>query len=907
MAIPVHPGRASLAFVGRREPLDALAAALQDAREGRSRLALVEGPAGIGKTVLIDRFLAGAGDATILRASGDESERELAGGVLDQLLRRAGETPGELPESAGHVALGARLLDLLGVLQEDRPVVVAIDDAHWADALSLRALLFVVRRLVADRVLVILATREAVPVLPEGLAKAAQAGGPWLVLQPFSAAELRELARARGVDLSAGAVRRLELHAGGNPLYTTALLDELPPDVWHRHDNPPAPRSFAAIVAGRVADCSQDAVRLLEAVAVFGARTPLATAASLGGVEQPLEALDEGAAAGLLRGPEPSGLPAPAFSHPLVAAAIYDRIPATRRAQLHAQAAELADDEWTALRHLAAAATGYDAGLAGRLAAFAERKEVGHALPAASLALVTAARLTPDRAQREDRLLRAVDWMLVAGDAAHARAFAEDIAGFAEGPRRSSILGQLAELEGRIDEAARLFAEAWERCDPAADPVLAAMIAHRNAYHALRSLDDERVVEWSRRALSLAPRDPLAVGWAGTLALSLWRLGHPDEAFAALEEARTGDPISDVYLRGQRGWLRLAGDDIEGARADLEAAAAEELRLGALLFSSIRLTVLSRAHFTAGDWGAAAVAAERAMALASEAEHPHSAFVWWAAVAVPAARGEWETVDAYARMVAAEPLDALDRTVALGMALAVVAAARNEPERVLAALEPVAALSPNPGIDEPGFWPWQDLYADALVSLDRAAEADRFLQPHEERAAARARPSMIARLARVRGRVEAASGRREQAEAAFRRAREHIEPLGMPYEDALIRLAHGQFLRRNGRRRAAADELTCALDLLTELGARPALERCERELEACGLKPVRRHGSPRPDLTPQEQSIARLVATGRTNREVAAELLLSAKTVEMHLTRIYAKLGISSRARLVAMGAEGVL
>jgi DNA-binding CsgD family transcriptional regulator len=241
------------------------------------------------------------------------------------------------------------------------------------------------------------------------------------------------------------------------------------------------------------------------------------------------------------------------------------------------------------------------------------------------------------------------------------------------------------------------------------------------------------------------------------------------------------------------------------------------------------------------------------------------------------------------------------------MALAVVAAARNEPERVLAALEPVAALSPNPGIDEPGFWPWQDLYADALVALDRAAEADRFLRPHEERAAARKRPSMIARLARVRGRVEAASGRREQAEAAFRRAREHIEPLGMPYEDALIRLAHGQFLRRNGRRRAAADELTSALDLLTELGARPAQERCERELEACGLKPVRRHGSPRPDLTPQEQSIARLVATGRTNREVAAELLLSAKTVEMHLTRIYAKLGISSRARLVAMGAEGML
>src|SRR5262245_4137350 len=132
MAIPVHPGRGSLAFVGRREPLDALVAAWQDALEGRSRLVLIEGPAGIGKTALIDRFLEDAGDATVLRASGDDSERELAGGVLDQLFRRAGEPPGSLPESAGHVALGARLLDLLGVLQDDRPVVVAIDDAHWA-------------------------------------------------------------------------------------------------------------------------------------------------------------------------------------------------------------------------------------------------------------------------------------------------------------------------------------------------------------------------------------------------------------------------------------------------------------------------------------------------------------------------------------------------------------------------------------------------------------------------------------------------------------------------------------------------------------------------------------------------------------------------------------------------------
>jgi len=883
-------------FVGRQQELRVLQAALEDARAGRPRVVAVEGPAGIGKTALVERFLAEAVDVTALRASGDATETELVFGVVDHLLRHAGQARPDL-EAEDHVAAGTRVLELLGALQDEHPVVVAIDDVHWADAPSLRALLFVVRRLVADRVLVVLATREDTAALPEGLVKAAK---PWLVLQPFTLEELRTLAQAHGVQLTTGAAQRLESHAGGNPLYTRALLDELPADAWHRHDNLPAPRSFAAIVKRRVAACSENAARLLEAVAVLGPHCPLSTCASLGEVQTPLEALDEAAAANLLRWDELPGAPAPAFVHPLVAAAVYDQLPAARRARLHAAAADLVEDEAASLRHLAAAAAGPDAELAAKLDALAVRKAAGQSLEAGALAMVSAARLSAGRSEREERLLKAVDWMLVAGDVAQARAFAGEIAAFADGPRRSSILGQLAEFEGQVDTAARLLSEAWQQCDAEADPVLAAMIAHRNGYHALRSLRDRDVVMWVRRALALAPDQPLAVGWAVTLAISLWRLGEAGEAFRVLEDAKTGDDDVDLHLRGQRGWLRFASDDIEGARADLEAAIAGELRLGALVFSSIRLTILSHLQYVTGEWGDAVVSAERAMALAAEAEHPHAAFVWWAVVAVPAARGDWETADAYARRAAAEPIDATDRTVPLGMTLALVAAARGDPEAVLAALEPVAALSPNPGVDEPGFWPWQGLYGEALVALNRVAEADAFLRPHEALASERGRASMIAKLARVRGRVEAALGRRDPAAAAFERALEHIEPLGMPYEQALIQFAHGQFLRRNGRRRAASEELGRAREALVELDARPALERCERELEACGLHPVKRKSQDRPDLTPREEAVARLVATGRTNREVASELLLSIKTVELHLTRIYAKLGVSSRAQLAA-------
>jgi DNA-binding CsgD family transcriptional regulator len=886
-------------FVGRREELQSLEDALERAREGQPQTVLVEGAAGIGKTALVERLIAGADDVTVLRASGDSSEGDLAFGVVEQMLRRAGAAL----DATDHVAVGAQILGLLGGF-EDRPVIVFFDDAHWADVPSLRALLFVVRRLVADRVLVVIATRESEPVLPEGLIKAAaSANGRRLRLPPFRAEDLRELAHAQGITMSARVAQRLEAHAGGNPLHTRALLEELPAEVWHRQDDLPAPRSFAALVVQRVEASPPDVRRLLDAVAVLGPRCPLATAASLGGVEEPFEALDEATGLGLLRA-DHTPVPTPAFEHPLIAAAVYEHIGPARRAQLHAGAAALVEDEGAALRHLAAASPGPDEELAARTERFAERKEAGHLLEVGAAAMVTASRLSGDRAQREQRLLRAVDWMLVAGDAAQARTFADEVLASADHARRYSVLGQLAELEGHADDAARLLADAWERCDPALDPVQSATIAHRNAYHYLRQLRDREVVTWAQRALELARSDVLAVGWAGTLALSLWRQGSAGEAYEALASAATGDEDVDLHLRGMRGWLRFADDDLDRGRADLEAAVAGELRIGALLVTSIYMTVLARLQYAVGAWADAVVSAEQALALAAEAEHPHSAFVWWAAIAVPAARGDWASADEFARLAAAEPPDPPDRAVAVGMALALHAAARGDHQGVLAALDPAAALSPNPAIDEPGFWPWQDLYGEALVGLGRAADADAFLRPHEALAAERERPSAIAKLARVRGRVEAAAGRRAQASAAFATALEHIERLDMPYEQALIRFAHGQYLRRNGQRRAAAKELTVAREAFEGLGARPALERCDRELVACGLTPVKRSAAERPDLTPQEEAVARLVATGRTNREVAAELLLSVKTVEVHLTRIYAKLGISSRTQLAARAAE---
>jgi DNA-binding CsgD family transcriptional regulator len=158
----------------------------------------------------------------------------------------------------------------------------------------------------------------------------------------------------------------------------------------------------------------------------------------------------------------------------------------------------------------------------------------------------------------------------------------------------------------------------------------------------------------------------------------------------------------------------------------------------------------------------------------------------------------------------------------------------------------------------------------------------------------------MANAARVRGRLEAARGRHAEAEAAFLEGLGQIEQVSMPFERALILLAYGQFLRRLGRRRDAATRLGLAQECFVALGAQPSVDRCDRELAACGLAPARRRSRDRARLTSQELSVVRLVASGLSNREVAAELVVSVKTVEFHLSHAYHKLAVDSRKELAS-------
>ena len=148
--------------------------------------------------------------------------------------------------------------------------------------------------------------------------------------------------------------------------------------------------------------------------------------------------------------------------------------------------------------------------------------------------------------------------------------------------------------------------------------------------------------------------------------------------------------------------------------------------------------------------------------------------------------------------------------------------------------------------------------------------------------------------------VAAARGDDEVAGHRFESALVRFAELSMPFETAMTDEAYGRFLRRNGERRAAASHLQAALEVYSRLGARALIGGCETELAGCGLTPRRRDGDQSPELTPQELAVARLVATGRSNREAAADLVVSVKTIEHHLSSIYAKFGVRSRTQLAA-------
>lgn len=900
-------------FVGRGTELAFLHGRLDEVRGGLARVVLVDGDAGVGKTALLRQLLAGADGCRCLRASGDELEAGLAYGVVEQLLAGVGRRLADLPAGGGDpgpLGIGSGLLELLGQLQAASPVLVVIDDAHFTDAASLEALAFAVRRLRADRVLALLSVHDddAGRLSPSLHRLVASPVGSRLRLRGLDVDELRQLgvALGRGV-LSHEAAARLRDHTAGNPLHARALLEELPPEAFQRNGQPlPAPRSFRMLVLARLAVCPSDARRLVVAAAVLGTRCPLALASRLAEVENPLLALEQAIRARLLAEHTTATERLVAFTHPLVRAAVYHDLGPARRAALHARAARLAESEPSAVHHQAAAVIPPNGALAGEVAALAAKQTAAQAWAAAADSLLAAARLAASRAEREGYVLQAVDRLLLGGQLTEALGFAPEVAGFADGPSRNHLLGRLAMLEGRPADAEELLARAWDQGLADTDPSLAAAVAEQLAIDGILRARGGQALTWARRALAHAPADPPASSNrldTLTIAAVLGTRGDETMRLTAATEQR-GPPSGPGGLDGWvgRGIAELWADDLTAARRDLGAVvAADQHRGPPRPWGLVAMVMLAETEYRLGAWDDAILHAERAVSIARESGlrclHPLA----HAVAAFPlAARGEREAAETHVAMAAhhLRVEEATTSAVWAAMAGALVALADGDGPAVATALEPLLRLVEGTAILQPGWPPWPSLLLDALIGEGRYDEAEPWLGRLEAAAATSGHRSSAMAAARTRGVLEAARGRPAQAEAAFRSGLRHAAGLPMPFERALLEAAYGRFLSRAGRRDEAAAQLEAACRRLAELGARPYQARCERDLAACSRTQAWRPAGPRGTLTPQELAVARVVAAGRTNREAAAELVVSVKTIEYHLGNAYAKLSVTSRTQL---------
>ncbi|MGY1712580.1 AAA family ATPase [Geodermatophilus sp. SYSU D00758] len=920
--MPVH---------GRRTEQAVIASVLAAPRHGRSGVLVVRGPAGVGKSTLLELAVEGAKDLRVLRARGVESEAELPFAGLHQLLhpvldrlpllaapqRRALATALGLedgPTDAGPserflVALAA--LGLLGSAAEQSPVVCLVDDAHWLDHASASALLFVARRLGADPIAVLLAVRDPDPrSLPAADLPELQIGG----LDVDAAAAL--LAERTATHVDPGVCEQLVHWTEGNPL----VLSELPSVLTAEQlaglaplPSPlPLPSDVQHVFADRVQRLPDDARSLLLLVAAedSGDLARLTTAARMLGLPD-----------GALEAAETSGLIAVregviGFRHPLIRSVVYQAATTLRRREVHralARAAGAVGDADRRAWHAAAAALEPEEAVAADLERAAARACDRGGFEAATAALVRAADLSSDGRSRCRRLVSAAG---NAWNAGHLREAAQLL--LIARPLASDVI-----LRTDVDRL-RGWLEFTIGCPATAHHILvdaAGAVASRDSSRARSMLaaaaesawlsPDEGVgvgvgvgvgmgvgVEIRRAMTDLAPardgRDRLQADLlAGFLA---FHEGRPHEAVPLIAGAvaaaeRLGD--KDLLAAAAQDAHYIADDDAalrlttrEAARARADGAAAD------LLFALPRLIHAELLH---GHWTAAAAGASEALRLADSMGDPElSALPLAWLTLLSSLRGDLDGSHRYAARAGAlaerHPLGVYRQPM-----LQIIRWAGATEK--LAAARPVSAFVLVDGLDHP--------VVAAMATADRvqaAAQADhrdraqRWLADAEAFAAATRSCWAEAMAAHCRAVLSEGAVAAEHFDEALRRH----EGSRRPFDRGRTLLAYGELLRRSRRRAQARAHLAAALDVFEDLGAAPWAERARSELRACGETSHRRDPSALQRLTPQELQVARFVATGLPTRAVAAQLFLSPRTVDFHLRNVFTKLGISSRAELAA-------
>jgi len=915
------PGHPAGIFVGREAELAILRSDLAAARAGAPRVVLVQGGPGTGKSSLVAAFFAGQPSLPVLAATCDEAEALLPYGLVQQLAAGLGAiAPDALadldligagpPVDADPLAVGVELLALISALQGSEPAVVLIEDLQWSDLASARALLFACRRLSADRTLVIITGRTgATSQLSDGWERFAGTDRRTtrLTLRGLDPAEIGLLGQALGRGrLSPGVLQRLAEHSGGNPLLARAMLEELSDAALTSPDGSlQPPKSVAALIQPRLAALSAEAQDLVAAASVLGDHTSLADVAALAELSAPAAALAEAERAGLLAEQEtPAGWRV-SFADLVVRQVAYTGLGADRRRALHRRAAAILCSE-EALKHRTAAAVGPDRQLAADLDDAADQAARAGKLRLAARFRQLAATVTESGPLRDDRTLSSFELLVRAADVAQAEVARQSVEQLPVSARRDTALGQLALLAARPLDAQTRLRSAWAAHDPVADAAAGAEAALALGILCGISGSLAEATTWLDRALSKGTgtepwHDPARSMRAIPYALS-GRAGQALELFRDLPERAAMVAASRTDLVTYRGLVRMWTGDLDSAADDL-AVAADRVRAGLQVrFPGQPLTFLSEAEFRRGRWDSAQDHAELAVSLARDADrHYDRPFVHSAAARVPACRGDWETATDHAKAAedAARTFGGLAEIFAAS-SRSILGLARNDPDEALRGAAMALAVAEIDYYDDPGAFWWRPLQIWALIAKGDLTEAAAILGTFESRAAARAQPLALLNAAWLGGSLAMARGELVQAEHKLRQGCMADDASTFPFHRGLLNLDHGRCLARMQRRKAAIIAIRAADETFTALKARPFMQAAGAELAALGVQPTGSEDPDLPGLTAQELRVARMVASGRSNREAAAELYLSPKTVEYHLASVFTKLGINSRHQLAA-------
>jgi DNA-binding CsgD family transcriptional regulator len=908
-----EPAGPSGALFGRERELAAIDRLLEASAQGESSCLVLRGEAGMGKTALLAHAAERSGDRPVLRIAGVEAESDLGFAGLNGLLRPIVNKMGDLPEAQADALSGAlglepsrgsdrflvsaAALSLLAAAADEGPLLCLIDDVQFLDVASADALVFAARRLEAEPVAMIFAVREgagrtfAAPGLPE------------LVLEGLGVEAARRLLETSAPAAAEPVREWLLAQAAGNPL---ALL-ELPaglssPQLQGRAALPertPLTSGLRAAFVQRIDRLPPD-TRTALLIAALDDREEVATVTRASGkTGLPDDALDAAEREGLLRfnGGRVE------FRHPLVRSALLESSTHSQRRAAHTALAEaLGGDQHADRRvwHQALASVTTDEGVARALEASGVRYEARAAHGSAATAFVRAAELSDDEGRRTGRLAAAAQAAWAAGQPDRARELIARALPMATDELRVQLLHLRGAIEARTGDVRGAVTVLVEAADASEYPSQTLDLLTEATEAAMYAGDDVQAANLGGRASRIEPQngtDRFRVAALSGVAAAL----AGDYALAApllLEATQRAQELEDPYALI---WAVRAASIRNTPRDGLPyAARAVTIARERAVLSVLPIALSHQASGLIGHgrFKLSYAAAEEGIRLASDFGHHWGVGRNLANLAmVDAVRGDEPSARAHADE--GKELAASSGAVLIGefaeWALGMLELTLGRPSEATDRLLIVSDSERAESNRLTGLWSIPDLIDGAARSgrLDETLDRyDRYADWVQQAPT----PTRLSLLARCR----ALTGEGNVAEQ-FETALAGVADLS-PFEQARTELLYGERLRRERQRREARRHLRRAADLFRQVRAPPWEERAEAELRATGETARRRDPSTLDELTPQELQIAGLVASGMTNKQIAAQLYLSPRTIDYHLRKVFSKLGVTSRTELVRMG-----